>query len=169
MDQVWSMFRNRSRHAPGPYLAKLCAASFAAATSVLIHAGLANDKSECERKTISMLMSPDDFWIVFVHEDTCSGESFATTGITDTIQLVRAGGEVSEQGDIFAVEEHGNPLNRLLTQWLGPRRLQITVPNRSLIGLKKRRYEDVEIIMKYEPDDPAERARFLKELGLPAD
>src|SRR5260221_10021417 len=134
--------------------------------SALAHAEIATDTTKCERKTISMLMSPDDSWIVFVHEDTCSSESFATTGITDTVQLVRPRKESNHENDVFAIEEHGDPLNRPVTQWLTPRKLQITVPNRALIGLKKRRYEDVEIIIKYHPDDPAERARFLKELGL---
>jgi hypothetical protein len=148
-----------------PHVARLFALSLASATPAL-HAEFASAKSECERKTISMTMSPDDSWTVFVHEDTCSGESLATTGITDTVQLVRAG-SAGNQGDVLAVEEHGDPLNRPLTQWLGPRKLQITIPNKSLIGLKKRRYGDVEIVLKYDPDDQAERARFLKELGLP--
>jgi REP element-mobilizing transposase RayT len=86
--------------------------------------------------------------------------------IDSEVQFVRPGEEANHQNDIFALEEHGNPLNRPLTQWLGPRKLQITVPNRSLIGRKKRRHEDVEIVIKYDPDDPAEKARFLKELGF---
>jgi hypothetical protein len=151
------------------YSVNLWVISLVAAIPILSHGGFADEKSECERKTISMLMSPDDSWIVLVHEDTCSGGDFATTGITDTVQLLRPGEESKHQNDIFAVEEHGNPLNRPMTRWLGPQKLQITIPNRSLIGLKKRRYEDVEIVIKYDPDDPAERARFLKELGLSPD
>jgi hypothetical protein len=151
------------------HVVNLWVISLIAAISILSHGGFADEKSECERKTISMLMSPDDYRIVFVHEETCSGEGFATTGITDIVQLVQPGKESNHQNDIFAVEEHVNPLNRPMTQWLGPQKLQITVPNRSLIGLKKRRYEDVEIVIKYDPDDPAERARFLKKLGLSPD
>jgi hypothetical protein len=142
---------------------------FTIATSALAFSGSANGELRCDRKTISMLMSPDDSWIAFVQEDTCSGESFATTGITDIVQLARPGQKATATDDVFAVVEHGNPLNRPLTQWLTPRKLQITVPNKSLIGLKKSQHEDIEIVVKYQPDDPAERQRFLKELGLPPD
>jgi hypothetical protein len=141
--------------------------SLIGAASLLTCGAFADDKNDCESKIISMLVSPDDSWVVSVREETCSGEGFATTGITDTVQLLRPGEKWNHNNDIFAVEEHGDPLNRPMTQWLGPRKLQITVPNRSLIGLKKRRDEDVEIVIRYDPDDPADRARFLRELGLP--
>jgi len=133
-------------------------------------------KAGCEGETISMLLSPDDAWIALVQEHVCSDGWFVTT-VTGTVQLVGRDaidavrlGRHAEQprhpNDIFAVDEHGRWENRPLTRWLSPKKLQITVPNKSLIGLYKGSYEGIEIIVKYEPDDPAERERWLKSLGL---
>jgi hypothetical protein len=105
--------------------------------------------------------------VALVYEEVCSGEGLATTGITDTVQLLRRGEEPKDENDVFAVEEHGNSVYRPLTQWLSPQKLKITIPNKSLIGLKKDSYEGIEVVTKYEPDDPAERERWLKSLGLP--
>ena len=144
----------------------LMALLFSTGGIVLAGAALAEEKAECERETISMLLSPDDAWVALVQEDVCSGGGFATTGVTDTVQLIRRSEEPKHENDIFALEEHGNPLNRPVTRWLSPQKLQITVPNKSLIGLKKESYEGIDVVIKYEPDNPEEREQFLKGLGL---
>jgi hypothetical protein len=123
--------------------------------------------AECEGEMISMLVSPDDGWVALVQEVVCSGEGFGTTAITDGVQIVRRG-EVPEKGnDVFGVDEGGRAEIRPLTRWLSPQKLQITVPNKSLIGLQKSSYEGIEIVIKFEPDDPAERERWLNSHGLP--
>lgn len=130
----------------------------------------------CQRETISLLGSPDDKWLALTHEDTCSDGFFVTT-VTDTVQLIRRDtiasiqlaqhvNSVKNENNVFVVEEHGHPENRPLTRWLSPTKLQVTVPNISLIGLHKASYEGIEIIIKYEPDDPVERERWLKSRGL---
>jgi len=138
---------------------------------------LAQEKGGCQRETISVLISPDDSWVALVQEDTCSDGYFVTT-VTDTVQLARHDATdvipltrhadmPKHDNDVFALDEHGHPGNRPLTRWLSPSKLQITVPNKSLIGLQKNRYEGVDIVVKFEPDDPAERELWLKSLGLP--
>jgi hypothetical protein len=49
---------------------------------------------------------------------------------------------------------------------LSPQRLELTVPNKSLIGLQRSSYKGIEITIKFNPDDPAERRQFLDGLGL---
>ena len=67
---------------------------------------------------------------------------------------------------MLLVDTHGVAADRPATRWLSPRTLQITIPNKSLIGLQKPSYGDIEVVIKYEPDDPAERERWLRSLGL---
>jgi hypothetical protein len=43
---------------------------------------------ECERETISMLVSPDNAWIALVQEGVCSDGGFVTIS-TDTVRLPR--------------------------------------------------------------------------------
>jgi len=144
--------------------------------AMLSGAGLAQDKRSCQGETISALKSPDDQWLALVQEDVCSDGYFVTT-VTDTVQLVHSDatdavqfsqhpGTPNHENDVFALDEHGNPVNRPLTRWLSPATLQITVPNKSLIGLQKGSYEGIDIVVRFEPDDPAERQRWLRSLGL---
>lgn len=120
----------------------------------------------CERETISTLLSPDDSWIVIVQQVTCSNEAFGMTGVTDNVQIIRRGDEPKTGNDFFVVD-HGSPKDRPLTRWLSSQKLQITVPNKSLIGRQRISFEGVDVVIKFEPDDPAERERWLKSLGLP--
>jgi hypothetical protein len=122
--------------------------------------------AECERETISTLMSPDDSWVAVVQEITCSNQAFGMTSVTDGVQLVRRGDELKESNDVFGVDR-GGWKERPLTRWLSPSKLQITVLNKSLIGLQKSSYDGVDIVVKFEPDDPVERERWLKSRGLP--
>jgi hypothetical protein len=148
----------------------------AVAAMVLMRPALAQIKGGCERATISMLVSPDDTWVALVQKDVCSDGFFVTT-IVNTVQLARHAliGAVDlsprpelpaiQENDVFAVEGP-SPEQRPLTQWLSPNKLQITVPNLSLIGLKKSGYKGVEIVVKFEPNDPDARERWLQERGL---
>jgi hypothetical protein len=150
--------------------------SFMATLQVFPSIASAQQKGGCEREAISMLMSPDDTWIALVYENICSDGAFVTT-VTDTVQLARRDTtdtikliwhveEPKHEKDVFTVDEGGHPQDRPLTRWLSPQKLQITVPNKSLIGLQKNSYEGIEVVIKFEPDDPTERERWLKSLGL---
>jgi len=123
----------------------------------------------CERQTVSLLVSPDDAWTALIYEDLCSHGPAFTTVILDRVHLVRRGEESKEDSDVLVVDEGGHPENRPLTQWLSPQKLQITIPNKSLVSLRKRSYEGIEVVVKFNPDNPVERDRFLKERGLPPD
>jgi hypothetical protein len=95
--------------------------------------------------------------------------------MSDVVQLVRHSqlskeirltwkhDEANHEGDVFGLDIHGHREDRPRLWWLSPTKLQITVPNKSLIGLQKADYQGIEIVVKFEPDDPAERERFLKE------
>jgi hypothetical protein len=119
-------------------------------------------KGECQRETISRAISQDSFWIAYVYEDIRS-DGYFTTVVADTVHLVRAHKHQLE-GDVFTIDTGGDPTNRPILKWLSSRLLQIEVPNKSLIGLHKRRFDDVIIRVKFNPNDPAQRKRWLKEI-----
>jgi len=151
----------------------------AAVAMALTETALAQEQAGCERETISVLVSPDNAWVALVQEDLCNDGGFVTTitdtiqlarrELTETVQLTRRAEEPKHENDVFAVDEHGRPENRPRTRWLSPQKLEITVPNLSLVGLKRSSYEGVEVVVKYEPDDPAARERWLRGLGLAPD
>jgi hypothetical protein len=124
---------------------------------------------EYEHWPVAMISSPDNAWMAVVGEHVYSGPAFADTYSFQSIQLVRRQEEPPDPSYVFTMEPRERAEQSLRLQWLGPRKLQITAPNRSFIRTKQRAYEGVEVVVKYHPDDPAERARSLNERGLPPD
>jgi hypothetical protein len=137
----------------------------------------ARGEVECQRETISAMVSPDNAWVALVQEGVCSDGGFLTIS-TDTVQLARHDitdvvhlaprpDKPEHDNDILVVDYYGHPENRPLIQWLSRRELQITIPYISGVGLQKSSYQEVDIILKYESDDPSARQKWLKEHGLP--
>jgi hypothetical protein len=136
----------------------------------------ARGEVRCERQSISVEVSPDSSWVALVQEGVCSDGGLVTVStytvpliqrnLSDTIQLGRRSEEPDHEGDVFVVDDYGSPQNRPLLQWLSPRKLQITIPNISGVGLQKNNYQGVDVVIKYEPDDPAARDRWKRARGL---
>ena len=136
---------------------------------------LARGDLPCERETVAVSISPDDSWTALVAEGTCS--SGLVTVSTDTVRLVRrdsmdgisltSRSEKAEfENDVLVVDYYGRPESRPLLNWLSPRKLQLVIPNISSVGLQKSSYGDVDIVIKYEPDDPSAREKWLRERGI---
>jgi hypothetical protein len=123
------------------------------------------DVAGCSRNTIEMLVSPDDIWAAFVQEEVCSDGAFVTT-VVNYVQVERRGVEPTRENDVFAIVDHGALDDRPILQWLTTRELRIMVPNNALIGLQKGSYQEINVVVRFEPDDPADRQQFLKSLGL---
>ncbi len=135
-----------------------------------------NAAAECTSRVISTLLSPDDSWIAVVRETVCSNEGFAMGSTGDAVELIRSGAELPmniqrgiepTNGNIVLGLDRGSWKDRPIVQWLSPNKMQITVPNKSLVGLRKSSFEGIEIAIRFDPDEPAERERWLKSLGLP--
>jgi hypothetical protein len=122
------------------------------------------DVGGCQRETLSKITSPDHAWVALLHQDVCSDGAF-TAVLTNVVQLVRQGKAPAHKGEIFSVDVGGNSDNAPEIQWATPRLLQIVVPNKSLIGLSKKTFDGVDIVVKFNPDDPEERQNWLKEIG----
>jgi hypothetical protein len=153
---------------------------FAQLIALCVGAGLvpspSNAAAECTNRVISTLLSPDDSWIAVVRETFCSNESLAMSSTGDAVELIRSGAELPmniQQGiepiksnTVLGIDR-GSWEDRPITRWLSPNKMQITVPNKSLISLRKSNFEGIEIAIRFDPDDPSERERWLKSLDLP--
>jgi hypothetical protein len=124
--------------------------------------------SEYETWPVDMVRSPDHAWVAVVRVHLCSA-FLAGTDKYWTVQLLRPEERRSDPSEVFAVDGVSHREDRLILDWLGRRKLQITAPNKSLISVKRREFEDVRTVIDYIGDDPAERALFQKEHGLPPD
>jgi hypothetical protein len=96
---------------------------------------------------------------------------------TDTVRLVRwdSTSQISlaprpekpeQENDILVVDHYGRDENLPNLRWLSPGKLQIAIPNISAVGMQKTKYQQVDIVIAYEPDDPAARERWRKDRGL---
>jgi hypothetical protein len=137
---------------------------------------LARGEAGCWRSTISTSISPDNAWVALVQQDVCSDGAFVTT-VVDKVQLVRRisidaiplgphADEPIHENDVFAVEDGGYPEERPLIRWLSSDKLEISIPNLTFIGLQKTEYYGVQIVVKYNPDDPAQREQWLRQHGF---
>lgn len=113
----------------------------------------AEQREGCQADTLSSTASPDDLWIALVSKFVCSDGGFVTT-VTDVVQIVRRGENPKRADDVFALDDFG-PDSRPVTKWLTPQKLQITIPHRSLIGLRKSTHKGIEITVVHVPDDAA--------------
>jgi hypothetical protein len=119
----------------------------------------------CDSEIISQALSADHAWRALVREEVCGDGAFTTT-ISDVVHIVGASndGGIMTEGEVFAVDEGGHPYNRPVIRWLAPRLLEIVVPNKSSIGLRKDTFNGVTIRVRFNPDDPEERRRWLEEI-----
>lgn len=128
-------------------------------------------KLECDTTTIAVVPSPDQAWEAVTDNMVCSTGGFATTTDDDFVRIRRPGdaakrGTEPLPGDVFTIDQGGDDSQRPILLWLSPRQLQITVPNKSFIDLRQGKFQDVSIVVKFDPDDPAEREIFLKSFGV---
>jgi hypothetical protein len=124
------------------------------------------EASTCKGEVISSVESSDKRWLAIVQEYVCSGEGLLTISITDAVQVVESGQVPTHENDVLVVDEGGHSENRPAISWASEGKLEITIPNKSLVGLQKQKYHDIDIALTYNPDDPAEREKFLRKLGL---
>jgi hypothetical protein len=138
---------------------------------VVTSSGRAKDDPErgCDRTIISSAFSPDHAWSALVYRDVCSHGSAMTTVILEKVRLVRHGEDQNRDEDVLVLDQPSNPAGHPAPEWLTSRVMQITIPNNSIITLKKNKYIDVEVKIKFDPDDPSQRREFLKKFNLPQD
>lgn len=115
----------------------------------------------CTHETLSELESPDGTRVAVVQEHVCSDGAF-TTALTSTVGIAWAGNVPARDEIIYSADWYSREA-KPRGQWLSPEKLQITVPTTASIALFKSWYLGVEVALEFDPDDPAERLRWLRE------
>jgi hypothetical protein len=116
-------------------------------------------RSEHEVQLVSTSRSPDGAWEASVVKVWNSDGWFITT-VSDQIRLssTRKPGEGVEMMWMDAVG--AVPFDPLLA-WAASNVLQVTVPNLSEIGVRRREFGGVHLDLRFDPPDPAARKAWL--------
>lgn len=117
---------------------------------------------------VSKAISPDGAWKAYV--DQTVYEADFMTVITDRVHLSTVGAP-TEVFDILEVDTGGHDYKKPRIAWVGPDILRITADNLSYIDRGAMifqtaadfRLRDVIVQLRFDPDDPAARAAWLKE------
>jgi hypothetical protein len=127
-------------------LLSLCAATASAA------------QQGCNRLWEMRTLSSDSNWVAVVHQDVC--DVGLGSAVDEYVELRENG--ASKAGKVIAVPsgEWKNP-DAVKLRWLGPKLLEISVPNRTILHSRLCRYKDIAIRVRYRQDNPEDRARWL--------
>jgi hypothetical protein len=120
------------------------------------------EHKDCTVDVISKVKSPDGNWLASVNEYECS-DGWFVTDFWDYVQLVRLRDGIQEE--VCSVEYYGDPTSRPVPRWVSTKALDINVPNKSIIGFQKKQFGGVSIHLKFHPNNPKERERWLKEIN----
>ncbi len=118
----------------------------------------------CHQTTLSVLRSPDTAWTAVIDQEVCSGVGIASTSVTNVVSLLEAGEKPELGNAVLAFDAVVNQLP--IMEWVYSDKLQITVPNKSWIGMQKNSLKTVQVVVKFYPDYPAEREQWLRGLAL---
>jgi len=125
------------------------------------------DNGGCEQMITDRVVSPDGAWEAVVDEFTCEAGPMMTS-ITAEVQLIAAH-DPARATDVLGVDTGGHVDERPRLVWVGADVLQVTVPNLSYLKVLATRIGGVRVDVRFDPDDPATRAAWLREHALPPD
>ena len=110
----------------------------------------------------SHVPSPTASWTAIGTEYTCDLGLLPSTAITAEVHLVSKE-RPTDEVDVLGVDTHGDVEDRPRMAWTAPKTLRVTVPNLADLTVLTRRVGDISIDLRFDPDDPAARAAWLKQ------
>lgn len=124
-------------------------------------------RDTCEHTIITRVPSPDGAWEARVDEDVCM---FGLGGgaVIAGVQLVSTR-DPARSADLLGVQTGGHEDERPRIAWTAPDILQVTIPNFLYLKVLMRQFDGVRVELRFDPDDPAERAAWLREHGRSPD
>jgi len=111
--------------------------------------------ADCElHEALSRATSSDGKWVAIFFDNVCGG-GFVTTSFS-SVELIRPNDmnltNPSDGRTVFAMEDLVDPKIAAVT-WVGPRNLQLTIPNDAWIDEQESTFADVTISYRHVPDD----------------
>jgi len=124
--------------------------------------GDGDGKDTCEHAIVARVPSPDGAWEARVDEAVCLF-GFGTGAVVAGVHLVSTR-DPARFADLLGVDTGAHEDERPRLAWTAPDVLQVTVPNRSFLKVLTREFDGVRVDLRFDPDDPAERAAWLRQL-----
>jgi hypothetical protein len=103
--------------------------------------------------------SPDGKWIAAVHQYVCDSGLGASE--EKDVEL-RLASDLESRKVIMSPRGQWTDPQKIKLNWIGASILEVTVPNRTALDSNTLKHRGVEIRVRYEDDDPADRANWLK-------
>ena len=75
----------------------------------------------------------------------------------------------ARSADLLRVDTGAHEDERPRVAWTAPDVLQVTVPNRSFLKVLTREFDGVRVDLRFDPDDPADRAAWRLRYGMSPD
>ena len=129
--------------------------------------GDGDGKDTCEHAIVARVPSPDGAWEARIDEAVCLF-GFGTGAVVAGDHLVSTRGP-ARSADLLGVDTGAHEDERPRLMWTAPDVLQVTVPNRSFLKVLMREFDGVQVDLRFDPDDPAERAAWLRKYGMSPD
>jgi hypothetical protein len=120
-----------------------------------------NQRTYYGHEILASLPSPTGNWTVVISEDIADHLDWVE--ITDGVVLVSNVNSI-EPIDLLWVGTNGDKVNRPRITWSGKNVLSVTVPYKSNLDVLTQHVDRVDVDIRFDPDDPAARAVWLKQI-----
>jgi len=114
--------------------------------------------SPCERSWSAKITSPDRKWTADLHEDVCDAGLGAAA--QELVDLVPRADPARRTTVLIPTGQWTNPA-QVEARWLGPKTLEVSVPNRTRFEVRRAHHNGIEIRIRYRDDNPVDRAKWL--------
>ena len=115
---------------------------------------------------IGEILSPDGNWMARI-EETDYEPGWGGGGVVIASVKLASTSDPAEVADVLSVDTGGADSNRPHVAWAAANILQVTAANLSYVTVHRREYDGVHVDLRFDPDDAATRAAWLKWLDAP--
>lgn len=121
----------------------------------------------CTDNVILRLPSPDGRWTATLVHSVCDNGP-GLSAVVDVVHLASAT-DRTLSADMLGVDTGGDEAGRPKLLWTTPSSIQATIPLQSLLKVLKTMLGPVHLQIRFDPNDPAARAVWLKQHHLDPD
>lgn len=118
----------------------------------------------CEEAVVARLPSPGGAWEAVLDQSICP-VGLGGASIVARVNLVSTR-DPARTAVLLGVDTGGHDDGRPRLVWTAPDVLQVTVYDRSYLNVLTREFGGVRVDLRYDPDNPANRAAWRREHGM---
>ena len=144
--------------------AVLANAALPALLGILLAITSGNGEDSCQEAIVARVPSPDGAWEARVDETACL-YGMGVGAVTAGVNLVSTR-DPARTAVLLGVDTGGHDDERPRLAWTAPDVIQVTVYDRSYLKVLTRGFGGVRVDLRYDPDDPADRAAWRRGHGM---